>query len=75
MIWVTKLDGTPLLLNDDQILFVEVLHDVLITLANGSTLRVLESADELTERIGLWRRRVLGLAMVPVDELNELETG
>ena len=71
MIWVTKLDGSQLMLNDDQILFVDPVHDTLITLANGNTLRVLESSDELAERIAHWRRRVLGLAILSADELVE----
>ena len=71
MIWVTKLDGSQLMLNDDQILFVDPVHDTLISLANGNTLRVLESSDELAERIAHWRRRVLGLAILSADELVE----
>jgi len=60
MIWVTQLDGTPLLVNDEQIATVEVTHDTLVTLTNGQTLRVLESVEQLTARIVAWRRRVAG---------------
>ena len=72
MIWVTRLDGSQLMLNDDQILFIEPVHDTVITLVNGNTLRVLESGDELAERVTHWRRRVLGLSMLSADEfMNE----
>ncbi len=80
MIWVTKLDGSQLMLNDDQILFIEPVHDTVVTFANGNTLRVLESSDELADRVAHWRRRVLGLALLSADELAEddsapLDTG
>ncbi len=71
MIWVTRRDGSQLLLNDDQILYVEAQGDTLVTLADGNKLRVLESADELTRRIARWRRQVLGLALVSADELED----
>ena len=35
MIWLTKLDGSPIMLNDDQITFVEVIHDTIIRGADG----------------------------------------
>jgi uncharacterized protein YlzI (FlbEa/FlbD family) len=50
---------------------VEVQGDTLVALADGTKLRVLESADELTRRIAHWRRRVLGLALVAADEIEE----
>jgi uncharacterized protein YlzI (FlbEa/FlbD family) len=71
LIWITRHDGSQLLLNDDQILYVEVQGDTLVALADGTKLRVLESADELTRRIAHWRRRVLGLALVAADEIEE----
>jgi len=71
LIWVTRRDGSQLLLNDDQILYVEAQGDTLVTLADGNKLRVLESADELTRRIARWRRQVLGLALVSADELED----
>ncbi len=71
MIWVTLHDGSQILLNDDQILYVEVLGDTLVSLSDGSKLRVLESATELTQRIAHWRRQVLGLALVSTDEIDQ----
>ena len=60
MIWLTRLDGTQLLVNDEQITFVELAGETVVSLANGDRLRVLESPDELTSRIVRWRRTVQG---------------
>ncbi len=68
MIWVTRMDGERLLLNDDQILYVEATHDTMLVLAGGERLRVLETPDELVERVATWRRRLMGLSLV--DELE-----
>lgn len=68
MIWITRIDGERVLLNDDQILFVEPTHDTLLVLANGERLRVLESPEELVERIAQWRQRTLGLSFFHDDE-------
>ena len=68
MIWITRFDGERLLLNDDQVLYIEETHDTLLVLATGERLRVLESPDELVDRIAHWRRRILGLSL-----LHELE--
>lgn len=68
MIWITRLDGERVLLNDDQILFVEPTHDTLLVFANGERLRVLESPEELVERITHWRQRTLGLSFFHDDE-------
>lgn len=62
MIWITRIDGERMLLNDDQILFVEANHDTLLVLANGERVRVLETPDELVDRIARWRQRSLGLS-------------
>lgn len=70
MIWVTKLDGERILLNDDQVLFVEATHDTMMVLANGDRLRILESPEELVDRVAQWRQRTMGLSM-----LNDLEVG
>lgn len=75
MIWLTKLDGSPILLNDDHILVIEVLHDTLISLTNGDTLRVLESADEVTRRVARWRRRISGLDLLAPELAVEAEEG
>ncbi len=73
MIWVTRLDGTPLLLNDDHVLAIESMHDTILTLVNGDKLRVTESVPEITERVVHWRRRVAGVEGVVGALLHETE--
>ncbi len=68
MIWVTRLDGDRLLLNDDQVLYVEATHDTMLVLSTGERLRILESPDEFVRRVAVWRQRVMGLSV-----LHELE--
>ncbi|MBB85564.1 MAG: flagellar FlbD family protein [Myxococcota bacterium] len=68
MIWVTRLDGERVLLNDDQVLFVEATHDTLLVLSSGDRLRILESPEELVDRVAQWRQRIMGLSL-----LHELE--
>lgn len=68
MIWITRFDGERLLLNDDQILFVEANHDTLLVLANGERLRVHETPEELMDRIARWRQRTLGLSFFHADD-------
>ena len=62
MIWVTRLDGERMLLNDDQVLYAEATHDTILVLSTGERLRVLESPEELVDRVASWRRRVMGLS-------------
>jgi flagellar protein FlbD len=68
MIWITRIDGERVLLNDDQILYVEATHDTLLVLATGERVRVLETAEELIDRIARWRQRALGLSLFHDDE-------
>lgn len=68
MIWVTRLDGERVLLNDDQVLYVEATHDTLLVLSTGDRIRILESPEELVDRVAQWRQRTMGLSL-----LHELE--
>ncbi len=53
-----------MLLNNDQILYVEATHDTLLVLSTGERLRVLESPEEIVDRVAQWRQRIMGLALV-----------
>ena len=68
MIWVTRIDGERILLNNDQILYVEATHDTLLVLATGDRVRILESPEELVDRIAGWRQRALGLSLFHDDD-------
>ena len=71
LIWLTKLDGSQILVNDEQITYVELAGETVVSLANGDRLRVLESPDELTSRIVRWRRRVSGGDVVALPGLEQ----
>ncbi len=58
------------MLNDDQILWIEALHDTIVVLHSGERLRVLESGEEIKERIVQWRRKLLGLSFFSADEID-----
>lgn len=51
MIRLTRLQGTPLYLNEDLIETVEPTHDIVVNLTNGHSYVVSESADEVLSRI------------------------
>jgi flagellar protein FlbD len=56
-----------MVLNSDLIEHIDVTPDTVITLTTGQILRVLESADEVIERIVEFRRRVLRHDLPPGD--------
>lgn len=58
MIWLTRLNKVPLVLNSDMIEHIEVTPDTVITLTNGQICRVRESAEEVVSRIVAFRRRI-----------------
>jgi flagellar protein FlbD len=62
MIRVTRLDGTPMLVNVDQITWVEFTPDTVISLANGEKLLVSDSADEIVHRAHEFKRALLAPA-------------
>lgn len=57
MIILTKLDGTPLLVNDEQLLYAEATPDTVLTLASGMRLMVKEPLAVVCERSVEYRRR------------------
>jgi flagellar protein FlbD len=58
MIKVTRLNHTPIVLNADLIEHVEGTPDTLISLSTGQKLMVLESAEEIINRVVEFRRRI-----------------
>lgn len=70
MIWLTRLNRVPLVLNSDMIEHIEATPDTVITLTNGQIWRVRESAEEVIDRIVAFRRRICGPDPAP-HELGE----
>ena len=58
MIHVTRLNHTPVVLNCDLIEHVETTPDTVISLTTGQKLMVLESAEEIIERVVKFRRSI-----------------
>jgi flagellar protein FlbD len=59
MIKLTRLNHAPLVLNSDLIEHMEITPDTVITLTTGQKLMVLESADEVVNRVIEFRRSIL----------------
>jgi flagellar protein FlbD len=60
MIALTRLDGKELVVNADHILTAEATPDTVLQLTTGLRLMVLESVDEVVNRVAAWQRRVRG---------------
>jgi flagellar protein FlbD len=58
MIRLTRLNHGPFLINPDLIEHLETTPDTVITLTNGHQFMVLESAEEIVERVLEFRRAV-----------------
>ena len=59
MIYVTRLNHTPVVLNSDLIEHVETTPDTVISMTTGQKMMVLESADEIIQRVIRFRRSIL----------------
>ncbi|MGD0520867.1 MAG: flagellar FlbD family protein [Terracidiphilus sp.] len=59
MIELTRLNGTPIVLNSDLIKTAEASPDTMLTLINGEKLIVREDCAEVTERVLAYRARLL----------------
>ena len=59
MIHLTRLNHTPVVLNCDLIEHVDTTPDTVISLTTGQKLIVLESAEEIIERVVSFRRLIL----------------
>ncbi len=59
MIQITRLNKHPFVVNSDWIKFIEQSPDTVITLMNGEKIVVLESAEQVIERVVKYRRQLL----------------
>lgn len=65
MIAVTRLDGTPMVVNTDQIAWIEYIPDTVISLMNGEKLIVRETPELIVERVREFRRSINGIVARP----------
>jgi flagellar protein FlbD len=56
MIHVTRLNRTTVVVNSDLIEFIENTPDTVITMLNDRKMTVLETAEDVVEKIRTWRR-------------------
>ena len=71
MIQLTLLNHAPLVLNSDLIEHMEVTPDTVVTLTTGQKIVVLESAEEVVERVIEFRRSInSGAAACPLRRLE-----
>lgn len=71
MIWLTRLDGTGVLVNVDHIVTIEGSQDAFVCLSTGEKLRVQESPTELGRRIEQRRREVATLEWLAPQQAEE----
>jgi len=72
MIQLTRLNHVPLIVNSDLIEHVEVTPDTVVALTTGQKFLVLESAEDVVERVIQFRRAILG-AGCPLKKDQTLE--
>jgi len=71
MIAVTRLNGTPMMLNSDLIKIAESSPDTMLTLIHGEKLIVRESCSEIVDMVVAYRARLLAaVAAVSVDDAD-----
>jgi flagellar protein FlbD len=59
MILLTRLNRAPLVLNSDLIEHIEAAPDTVVSLVNGQKLLVLETPEEIIDRVIKFRRAVV----------------
>ncbi len=59
MIELTRLNGSPLIVNSDLIQYAEAMPDTMLTLVTGEKLAVTETCAIVAERTLAWRIHVL----------------
>lgn len=59
MIKITRLNRVPLILNSDLIEHIEATPDTVITLTTGQKYMVLETTEEIVERVVKFRQSLL----------------
>jgi flagellar protein FlbD len=75
MIYVTRLNHTPVVLNSDLIEQVEMTPDTVISLTTGQKIMVLESSDEVVERVLNFRRAIAAGPVRPSTAENSISPG
>jgi len=72
MIQLTRLNHVPLIVNSDLIEHVEVTPDTVIALTTGQKFMVLESAEDVVDRVIQFRRAIMGQYGCPLKKDGRL---
>ena len=72
MIEVTRLNETKLLINSDQIEFVEETPDTVISFLSGKKIIVKESRQEIQNLVILYRRKILNDCLIFRNQAEEI---
>jgi flagellar protein FlbD len=72
MIQLTRLNHVPLIVNADLIEHIDVTPDTVVALTTGQKFMVLESVDEVVEKVIQYRRTLLSSIRCPlkIDNLT-----
>jgi flagellar protein FlbD len=73
MIHLTRLNHVPLIVNSDLIEHVEVTPDTVVALTTGQKFLVLESAEDVVDKVIQFRRAILA-AGCPLKKDQDLES-
>ena len=74
MIRLTRLNHVPLILNSDLIEHIEITPDTVIALTTGQRFLVLETADEVVDKVISFRRDIAPAGRhTPVTEVKNRE--
>ncbi len=73
MIELTRLNGSPMLLNSDLIKTVDASPDTMLTLINGEKLIVREEPAEVVEHVLAYRARLLAMVARRLPSLGDLQ--
>jgi flagellar protein FlbD len=66
MIQLTRLNHVPLIVNADLIEHVEVTPDTVVALTNGQKFMVLETAEEVVEKVIQFRKALISSVHCPL---------
>lgn len=67
MIRLTRINRVPLVLNADLIEHVEVTPDTVIAMTSGQKFMVIETAEEVIQKVIDFRRSIQGRPLVSTD--------
>lgn len=70
MIQLTRLNHVPLIVNADLIEHVEVTPDTVVALTTGQKFMVLESAEEVVDKVIQFRKAILSSTGCPLKVKN-----